>query len=325
MSKKILLFALVAVLLVSVLSVYVTSAATNGIMFTDFNNITRFEKGVDIINTTGITADTYKDYYADSYDSVVKANKATLSIVDGKGVDGSKALSIKMPRQADNSNIGINLYASSVNNMPTSIKGAKYLVLWVDFTGVDFRKANFGVIGKDNILYRTDELDSRTDLKFYMQEANGSWTEKVHGTDGCFGVAQDTSVLNFKGYMAFPISDFGAWSSDTIFDPETQEIAGVFFYFDYNDASYSDKPFYFDNIQFLADYKNIITSTPDTSNTTSVTSNTSSAASSTASSTSSTNVPKTGDNSNIFLYFSIVAVIAVAGTVTAAKRNAKKY
>lgn len=239
------------------------------IMFTDFNNMVRFEKGVDTYNKTDISPDTYKDYYADNYNGVPTVNTATLSIVDGKGVDASKALSIQMPHQdTSNDNIGVNLYASSINNMPTSIKGAKYLVLWVDFTGVDFRKACFGVIGNDLTLYRTDELDDRTDLNFYVQDGSGGWTKKVHGTDGCFGVKQDTSLLNYKGYMAIPISDFGSCKDKTIFDPETQDIAGVYFYFDYNGVSYANKPFYFDNIQFLADFNNIIDTTPTTSSTT---------------------------------------------------------
>ncbi|HAN22113.1 MAG: hypothetical protein A2Y15_03700 [Clostridiales bacterium GWF2_36_10] len=323
MSKKVLLIVLTAVLLISIMFVS-TSAASAGIMFTDFNSIERFEKGVDIIDLPDITADTFKDYYADSYDKVVVTNTATLSIADGKGVDGSKALAIQQVRQADNSNVGVNLYASETNNIPTSIVGAKYLVLWVDFTGVDFRKANFGVIGKDHILYRTDELDGRDDLKFFMQDSNGEWVEKVHGGDGCFGVAQDTSVLDYKGWMAFPIADFGAWPSDVIFDPDTQEIEGVYFYFDYNGESYSDKPFYFDNIQFVEDYNTVTEENSDTSETESVTSEAESVISETESVTSETSIPETGDNMDIFVSFTVIAVFTVAGVIFATKRKIKE-
>ena len=151
MTKKILSIALTALLLVSMLTVF--ASADGNTLFTDFNSLTRFEKGVDIIDLPDVTADTYKEYYADSYDSSVKDPGAVLAIVDGKGVDGSKALEIK---KSTTGNIGVNLYASTTNSIPTSFVGADYLVLWVDFTGVDFRKACFGVMDSNHVLFRTD-------------------------------------------------------------------------------------------------------------------------------------------------------------------------
>ncbi|HBL85515.1 MAG: hypothetical protein A2Y17_06355 [Clostridiales bacterium GWF2_38_85] len=307
MTKKILSIALTALLLVSMLTVF--ASADNTTMFTDFDSLTRFEKGVDITDLPDVTADEFKDFYADSYDSSEMTNKATLTIVDAKGVDGSKALEIKMPRQADNSNIAINLYASTTNNIPTSFVGADYLVLWVDFTGVDFRKACFGVFDSNHVLFRTDERDGISDLKFYTQDGNGGWTENLHGGDGCFGAAQESSLLDYKGWVAFPLVDFVSWdSNDAPFDADTMELAGVYFYFDYNGESYTDKPFYFDDIQFLADYTTADDVVADESE-----------AESTVESTTSEETPaETGDN---FVIFAILSVIALAGATLVARKS----
>ena len=307
--KKVFVFALAAMMVLS-LSATGIAAQTN-VTFNDFNNVTALAEGEDIIDKPDVTADKYKDYFAGAYDSAAVTNKAELALADSKGAEGSKALSIKQKRGDDRANVGVNLYAKE----PVSIKGTTYLVVWADFTGVDFRKACFGVIGDNHVLYRTDERDGVADLKFYIQDGS-DWKEMLHGDDGCFGTAQSSSVKDYKGYMAFPLSDFVSWdSSDLAFDAETQKVTGVYFYFDYDSVSYSEKPFYFDDIIFTSDYKYFVEAeTGDESDETSAPE---------TSKPESSKTPETGDGS---VYVYIIAAVSMLGfaTVVIAKRRASR-
>lgn len=306
--KKVLVFALAALMVLS-LSATGLAAQTN-VSFNDFDDVTALAEGEDIIDKPDVTADNYKDYFAGAYDSSTVTNKAELALADGKGIDGSKALSVKQNRGADRSNVGVNLYTEE----PISIDGATYLVVWVDFTGVDFRKACFGVIGDNHVLYRTDERDGVADLKFFIQDGS-DWKEMLHGDDGCFGTAQSSSVKDYKGYMAFPISDFVSWdSSDLPFDTATQKVTGVYFYFDYDSGDYSDKAFYFDDIAFTSDYEVFVTEkTEDVSDETSAE----------TSQTENSETPDTSDGS-VFVY--IIAAVSMLGfsTVVFTKRRVSK-
>ena len=253
--KKFVTVFLSAALLISAFAVS-ASAAGKTMMFTDFDTLVRFEEGVDIVDNGDVTEDTFKDYYGNAYDwtSAIES-KVKLEIADGKGEGGTKALAITKSDVKENA--WVELYGTSANNISDNYAGAKYLLVWADFTDVEFRKACFGVIADDgyHTLYRTDEIDARTDLEFYLYK-NGEWVTCYHGYDGCFGADQDSPINGFVGYMAFPLADFMSWdSADNLFDADTTKVEGVFFYFDVASDDYLDKTFYFDNIAFVEDYK----------------------------------------------------------------------
>ncbi|MEG1742993.1 MAG: hypothetical protein RR246_02380, partial [Clostridia bacterium] len=186
------------------------------------------------------------------------------------------------------------------------------LVVWVDFTGVDFRKACFGVVGDaadSNILYRTDEADVKGiyDCPFFIQK-DGKWLELKHGGDGCFGTAQDTPVLDYKGYIAVPLNTFYPWvgAKTEPFNPNTTKISALFFYFDYTDADKA-KEFYFDDIKFVSDYKDMDeTVVPDVSEPVSSKPESSKPE-------SSKPTPETSDSG--LVAFAIISALTVAGAV----------
>ena len=147
------------------------------------------------------------------------------------------------------------LYADAFNKIPRDYPGIRYLRVWVDFTGIDFRKACFGLVNRYGELYSTDDIDGRRDLPFYyLPEGGDAWKTMYHGTDGCFGAAQESSVKDFKGWLAFPTANFGARDgSGSVFDART--VHAVYMYFDLSSDEMLGKPFYLDEIALVEDYK----------------------------------------------------------------------
>ncbi|MBO5261694.1 MAG: metallophosphoesterase family protein [Clostridia bacterium] len=128
----------------------------------------------------------------------------------------------------------------------------KYLVLWVDFTNVDFRKACFGLLSSNGTVpYRTDDYDSNSPF-YYLAQGESEWTQISHGNDGCFGTAQSSSMIGKCGYLALPVEYFHYGSR--IVDENTL-VTGIYFYCDVNNGA--GKPFYFDKIQLVENYKDI--------------------------------------------------------------------
>lgn len=174
------------------------------------------------------------------------------------GFQGSKALSV----WSDSSdNQGLYIFATEENGNVTAYPSAKYLRVWVDFTNVDFRKANFGLVSPTGNLYTTDESDYAPELYFYyMAEGTDSWVQYSHGGDGCFGTEQASSVKNFKGWLAFPVKDFtyrGGTGNGTGTAGESyplNEIAGVYMFWDYSNDSLIGNKFLLDEIQLVEDY-----------------------------------------------------------------------
>ena len=176
---------------------------------------------------------------------------ATIEKADGKGVGGSDALSISR----DNvSNFEFVIDISQRGKLGNN----KYVVLWMDFTQVDFRKACIGLAsaeGADNP-YRTDDYDGVSGLKYYyLADGSNEWVEYEHGTDGCFGREQEGSVLGQKGYFAFPISDFRQGGKAMT---ENTLVTGIYFYGSlwWGDA-YLNKPLYIDNVMLCESYTDI--------------------------------------------------------------------
>lgn len=223
--------------------------------FTDFESYAEFKRG-DCFVYNETTGD--GDYWMGAWDSGSESSGSKVELAEGKGYNGSAALAVS---ENGMENQGLYLYANSRNNNLNSFKGAKYLRVWMDLTGLDFRKANFGVFDCDGNLFTTDESDGYPDLEFfYLPEGETKWQEYLHGGDGCFGDAQDSSVKDFKGWFAFPIEDFtirgnansGGFEAGATCD--LAELGGVYMFWDYSDSADSGSVFYLDEISLVADY-----------------------------------------------------------------------
>lgn len=110
-------------------------------------------------------------------------------------------------------------------------------------------------------LYTTDESDNVPGLAFmYLAEGASEWETYMHGSDGCFGVEQDSSVQDFKGWLAFPVKDFtyrygtgsGTGAAGEAFP--YNEMAGVYMFWNYSESTPSGTRFILDEIQLVEDY-----------------------------------------------------------------------
>ena len=183
------------------------------------------------------------------WNSAGLTGNAELSLVDGKGAGGSNALKIV---RDDISNFEMSFRISNAGKLGDN----KYLIVWADFTGVEFRKACFGLLSTGGHAgpYRTDDADYKSPI-YYLADGSSQWTEFSHGTDGCFGVGDNGSqgVMNMKGYFAVPIDNLRCGSKTMTGD---SLISGFYFYGSLNSGSSYNVPFYMDDIRLVTDYKN---------------------------------------------------------------------
>ena len=219
--------------------------------FTDFESYKRLRRSAD----NGVYGgEANGDYFAGQWDGAAILRDTTLSLADGRGFEGSRAGAVTVDASS-HSNRGLYLFADEVNRIPRDYPSTRYLRVWVDFTGIDFRKACFGLVNRYGELFSTDDIDGRTDLPFYLlAEGETEWRTMYHGTDGCFGAAQNSSVRDFKGWLAFPTSDFGARDgSGSTFDART--VHAVYLYFDLSSDEMLGTPFFLDEIALVEDYR----------------------------------------------------------------------
>ena len=174
------------------------------------------------------------------------------------GYKNSKALSVYSNGR---DNQGLYLFATDENKNTSKFPSTKYLRVWVDFSDIEFRKANFGLIAPNGDLYTTDESDYVPELYFYyLPEGETEWKTYVHGADGCFGVEQETAVKGFKGFMAFPVKDFtyrygtGAAVGMAGEAYPYNEIAGLYMFWNYSSDTASGTRFVLDEIALVEDY-----------------------------------------------------------------------
>lgn len=224
--------------------------------FTDFDSLDEIKFSTSTFAYGGkINGDIFVGDWASG--SLNSNSKAALE--KGKGYNGSAALAVW---STDSQNQGLYIFATDDNKNTTLFPDVVYLRVWVDFTGIDFRKANFGLVSPYGGLFTTDETDGRSDLSFwYMAEESDKWVEYTHGSDGCFGDAQGSSVRNFKGWLAFPVKDFtyrsgtGTVSEGSGVSYHYNQIAGIYMFWDYSDnGSYTGNKFYLDEIHLAGDY-----------------------------------------------------------------------
>ena len=164
----------------------------------------------------------------------------------GLGVAGSSALEISR------GNIKGFEFALSIS--AGKIGTNKYIVMWCDFTKVEFAKASIGIVSTDGVEapYRTDDNNGKTPKFYYLADGSNEWEELKHGDDGCFGTEQDGTVLGKKGYFAFPIADFRQGTKRV---NENTAMLGLYFFASLPEGdTYLNQPFYIDNIMLVEDY-----------------------------------------------------------------------
>lgn len=222
--------------------------------FTDFESFTELTKSSGNYAYSGeITG----DVFGGEWDGPSAYGDVKFTLAEGKGYNGSTALGISM-NASNHSNRAAYIFRTDENGLTEAYPRFGYIRVWADFTGIDFRKASFGLVTSDGSLYSTDDTDGKNNLKFYyMAEGSDKWETLTHGSDGCFGAAQDSSIADKKGWFAFPVSDMRARSGGgDVWD--FSHVSGVYFYFDYSEDSMTGHEFYFDEISLVGDYTEFI-------------------------------------------------------------------
>ena len=171
----------------------------------------------------------------------------TVGVVDGKGAEASRAIQI-LRSQTGNFEVKVELDKFG------KLGENKYVIVWMDLSRVEFRKACIGLISNDgkSSSYRTDDKDTPTPF-YYLADGADTWQTLSHGYDGCFGTGDGGSQGMFgkKGYFAFPVENLlqgtKSISSDTL-------ITGFYLYADISSAQYANVAFYLDDIALCEDY-----------------------------------------------------------------------
>ena len=211
------------------------------------------EESPDLPALSGVVA----DFEGDAPDFTVQGwngesnNGGMAEVAAGKGKDGSNALAAYRSAWAGSNNTEIIWDIPQ----PGRVGENKYLVVWMDLSAndVDFRKASFGVLANNVNAnpYRTDNYDEPSPF-YYKAEGSDEWVTMSMGDDGCFGAEQDSSVLGYKGWFAFPLEYMTRSGGVTV--TANTAITGLYFYFSPKESSYMNKPVYIDNIQLAEDY-----------------------------------------------------------------------
>ncbi len=200
------------------------------------------------------------DVFAGAWNSGESSSAACFAVDGTHGYKNSPCIAVW---STDTENRGLYLMANGANKWSTGFPSVGYLRVWVDFSDVGFRKANFGLMAHEGSLFTTDEEDYRTDQYFwYLAEGADEWVRYTHGNDGCFGEQQETDVHGFRGWLAFPVSDFkyragtgsGAESVNNSYHYKT--VSGVYMFWDYSDTGrYNGNRFYLDEIGIVEDFR----------------------------------------------------------------------
>ena len=248
---------------------FTTAAAEQGVVYTSENPVnfygtfTNFDSATELSRSSSTPAydrTISGDVFAGDYNTKNTSSNAYIELASGKGYNGSKAIGVWSNNK---DNRGLYIFATDSNGNSTDFSDMSYLRVWVDFTNVAFRKACFGLVSKSGALYDTDEEDKRNDQYFwYMPEGSTTWTSYTHGTDGCFGDAQNSDVQGFKGWLAFPISDFvyrqntgNVSAVDGRLAYHSNHICGVYLFWDYSDkTTCTGNKFYLDEIAIVKNY-----------------------------------------------------------------------
>ena len=175
-------------------------------------------------------------------------------IVEGKGLNGSKALALCRTTWWEETAVKQSLAVQWNAPQAGQLGENKYLMVWMDLSthNIDFRKASWGVLAADSTTrYCTDDYGSGAPL-YYKADGSDSWTSYTMGADGCFGLAGTPSVKGLKGWFAFPISTLKSGSKTL--NPGSV-ITGYYFFCSPTGADDINKPVYVDNVMLVKDYK----------------------------------------------------------------------
>lgn len=178
-------------------------------------------------------------------------------IVTG-GYEGSSALAIRSDTKDERDTF---IFARPDNGSTTAFTETDYLRVWVDFTNVDLFYGAFGLVSPTGELYTSKNNENADGQEFmYLAEGSDEWVTLNYGDDGCFGFKQKVSVKDFKGWLAFPVEDFVFVNTDE--DEEdtndisypVNEVAGIYFYWDYDAKTAVNTNIILDEIQIVGDY-----------------------------------------------------------------------
>ena len=153
---------------------------------------------------------TIEDFEGDAPETGVAAlggggigGSLTLEVVEGKGVNGTSAIEVKRS-QTGNAELYIHLTKDEYGKLGSN----KYVVVWLDLTNVEFRKASIGLLSSDGVNpFMTDNDDGTNPPYYYLAEGSQEWVSFSHGGDGCFGVGDGGGIKGKKGYFAFRTED----------------------------------------------------------------------------------------------------------------------
>lgn len=196
-----------------------------------------FEVGTPRWNVSGLNSTTLRGFL-------------TISVVKDKGQNGTKALKVE---RNDSANAEFNIQFSK--DYYGCIGDNEYLVVWMDFTDIEFRKACVGFLSSNGPdPYRTDDNDGKKPTYYYLADGSDEWQALRLGDDGCFGKSDGSSVYGKCGYFAFRIEDM---LQDGKRPTEDTLVTGFYMYLSIDANKYSDVPFYVDSIMLVDDYKTI--------------------------------------------------------------------
>ena len=176
----------------------------------------------------------------------------TLEIAEGKGANGTNALSVKRSRQNN-----AEFYVYLNNEGYGKVGENKYLVVWMDFTDVEFRKASMGLLSSNgDTPFMTDNKDGANPEYYYLADGTDEWVTLKHGGDGCFGSGDGSAVKGKRGYFAFKIEDFLLGQGGKAMGANDL-VTGLYMYLDISSSDYADVAFYIDDVMLVEDYKTV--------------------------------------------------------------------
>lgn len=173
----------------------------------------------------------------------------TLDLAEGKGANGTNAIEVKRS-QTGNAELYIHLSEDEYGRLGNN----KYVIVWLDLTDVEFRKACIGLLSNAGTNpYMTDNDDKTNPPYYYLADGSTEWVSYTHGGDGCFGTGDGGGVKGKKGYFAFRTEDLLMGANGYAMD-ENSLVTGFYMYLDISSGDYANTPFYIDDIMLVEDY-----------------------------------------------------------------------
>ena len=203
---------------------------------------------------SGTVLEDFEDEFANpvisGWDSNTLNANVTVKGADKKGAGASSALSVSADMAGTDGNFEFVIDFDSIGKIGSN----NYIIVWMDLTGIEFRKACIGFKSSEGeeIPFRTDDNDGSSPSFYYLADGASKWTTLSHGWDGCFGTGDGSSVINKKGYFAFKIDDM--WQNKSAPTEDTL-ITGFYFYGSLSGSDHLNKPFYIDNVIIVEDYQ----------------------------------------------------------------------